>query len=239
MLKNMNMRNEHEMRCEEFEMIGLDPLRDPSLSDETRHRASQHARRCSKCSSLAASWNAAQTELSAWAESTRDADALAVVENRLLQQFRLKHQSRRDRRTLQFATWALAAAAVMVISLSVWSWHHWRLAKAGNSPVSTASKPTPAEITNPTSTAPSTDSASLASASDNLMASNVSDGEFTQLLGSSTQVLEDAAIVRVGMPRSSLAALGIPVNEEQADDWIQVDLLVGSDGSPQAVRLPE
>jgi hypothetical protein len=29
------------------------------------------------------------------------------------------------------------------------------------------------------------------------------------------------------------------VNEDEASDWIQVDLLVGSDGSAQAVRLPE
>jgi hypothetical protein len=239
MLKNMNMMNEHEMRCEEFEMTGLDTLRDPSLSDETRNRATQHARRCARCSSLAASWYAAQTELSALADSTRDADALAVVENRLLQQFRLKHQSRRDRRTLQLATWALAAAAVVVISLSAWKWHDWRLARAGNSPISTASNPAAAEPMNPTSTAQIVDSASVTSPSDNLMASNASDGDFTQLLGSSTQALDDAAIVRVNMPRSSLAALGIPVNEERADDWIQVDLLVGSDGSPQAVRLPE
>jgi hypothetical protein len=239
MPNHMNMMNDHEMRCEEFEMMGLDPLRDPSLSDETRHRAAQHTRRCSRCSSLAVSWYAAQAELSALADSTRETNALAVVENRLLQQFRLKHQARRERRTLQFATWALAAAAVMVISLSIWSWHNWRLAKAGNSPVSTASNPKPTEVTNSVGLVQSTDSATLAAASDTLMASNTSEGEFTQLLGSSTQALEDAAIVRVGMPRSSLAALGIPVNEDRADDWIQVDLLVGSDGSPQAVRLPE
>jgi hypothetical protein len=29
------------------------------------------------------------------------------------------------------------------------------------------------------------------------------------------------------------------VNEEHAGDWIQVDLLVGDDGLPQAVRLPQ
>jgi hypothetical protein len=51
--------------------------------------------------------------------------------------------------------------------------------------------------------------------------------------------MEDGAIVRVGMERASLAAFGLPVNEDDASDWIQVDLLVGSDGSAQAVRLPE
>jgi hypothetical protein len=45
--------------------------------------------------------------------------------------------------------------------------------------------------------------------------------------------------VRVGMERASLAAFGLPVNEDEASDWIQVDVLVASDGSAQAVRLPE
>ena len=41
------------------------------------------------------------------------------------------------------------------------------------------------------------------------------------------------------MQRGALGALGFTVNEEQASDLIQVDLLVGDDGLPQAVRLPE
>ena len=53
------------------------------------------------------------------------------------------------------------------------------------------------------------------------------------------QEMEDGAIVRVGMERASLSVFGLPVNEDEASDWIQVDLLVGSDGSAQAVRLPE
>jgi hypothetical protein len=43
----------------------------------------------------------------------------------------------------------------------------------------------------------------------------------------------------VRMQRSSLGALGLPVNEERAGEWIQVDLLVGNDGLPQAVRLAQ
>jgi hypothetical protein len=39
------------------------------------------------------------------------------------------------------------------------------------------------------------------------------------------------------MQRGALGALGLPVNEDLANDWIQVDLLVGDDGSPRAVRL--
>jgi len=64
-------------------------------------------------------------------------------------------------------------------------------------------------------------------------------GDFTLLPGSLPQETDDAAIVRVRMQRGALGTLGLPVNEERVSDWIQVDLLVGPDGQPKAVRLPE
>jgi len=57
------------------------------------------------------------------------------------------------------------------------------------------------------------------------------------LPGSLPQEVDDSAIVRVGMQRGALSALGLPVDEERVSDWIQVDLLVGQDGLPKAVRL--
>lgn len=62
---------------------------------------------------------------------------------------------------------------------------------------------------------------------------------FTLLPGALPAEADDAAIVRVRMQRGALGALGLPVNEERAGEWIQVDLLVGDDGLPQAVRLPQ
>jgi len=52
-------------------------------------------------------------------------------------------------------------------------------------------------------------------------------------------MLGDATVVRVQMQRGALGALGLTVNEERAADLIQVDLLVGDDGQPQALRLAE
>jgi len=75
---------------------------------------------------------------------------------------------------------------------------------------------------------------------DNLPATltNANDeGEFTLLPGSVPADAEDAAIWRVQMQRGALSALGFPVNEDRAAEWIQVDLLVGNDGLPQGVRL--
>jgi len=60
---------------------------------------------------------------------------------------------------------------------------------------------------------------------------------FTPLPGILPAEADDTEIVRVRMQRGALGALGLPVNEERAGEWIQVDLLVGNDGLPQAVRL--
>jgi hypothetical protein len=64
-------------------------------------------------------------------------------------------------------------------------------------------------------------------------------GDFAILPGSIPPSLGDATVVRVQMQRSALSALGLTVNEEHGADWIQVDLLVGDEGLPQAVRLPQ
>jgi len=58
-------------------------------------------------------------------------------------------------------------------------------------------------------------------------------GDFTLLPGSFPQDMDDSAIVRVGMQRGALSALGLPVNEERVSDWIQVDLLVGRTDCPK------
>jgi hypothetical protein len=63
--------------------------------------------------------------------------------------------------------------------------------------------------------------------------------DFTLLPGSLPQETGDAAVVRVRLQRGALGALGLPVNEARAGEWIQVDLFVGQDGQPQAVRLPQ
>jgi len=37
--------------------------------------------------------------------------------------------------------------------------------------------------------------------------------------------------------RGTLGAFGLPVDQGRISDWIQVDLLVGEDGIPEAIRL--
>lgn len=63
--------------------------------------------------------------------------------------------------------------------------------------------------------------------------------DFLALPGRMAFENEDASVVRVRMQRGGLSALGLPVNPERANEWIQVELLVGEDGQPEAVRLAE
>jgi hypothetical protein len=229
------------MNCEEFEILGLDSQRDGSIGNDGRERAVQHARVCGRCAALGASWAAAQVELAVLAESSRIQRVPARVEARVLQQFRLKHQPRQERRFLQLATWGLAAAAVIVCTLGVWDWHKWRQGSLSGNIAASPTAALDAATSHSTGTSGTGDSESnVGDDSEILMADNESGGnDFIQLPGSSLQEAEDGAVVRVGMERASLAAFGLPVNEDEASDWIQVDVLVGSDGSAQAVRLPE
>jgi len=223
------------MKCEEFEEFGLDADRDPSLSELQRASAAEHAGACPRCAALQDSWQSARAELRAFAEETVTADTPARVEMRLRQEFRTQHRMYRWRLAAVAASWALAAATVLAGALS---WNNWltarrletakRLQSGSMVPVNGAK----------TGTAGSP-SLGAADNSDESLVANNELNDFTMLPGVLPAETEESEILRVRMQRGELGALGLPVNEERAGEWIQVDLLVGTDGLPQAVRLLE
>ena len=148
---------------------------------------------------------------------------------RLLHEFGMRHRTRKARTAAIFAAWALAAAAVLFAGVT---WWNWRLTQTHGGAVS-AENSVKSNAPNPAAVPPSD-----AFGESTLIADNEA-GDFILLPGSLPQEVDDSAIVRVGMQRGALSALGLPVNEERVSDWIQVDLLVGQDGLPKAVRLPE
>ncbi len=217
------------MKCEEFEAIGLDAERDGALNELERVAAREHAGACSRCAAFQESWQAARVDLQSFAEITLVERAPSRVEMRLRQEFRTKHRTMKTRRAAMAAGWALAAAAVLVATVS---WEKWEMTRRG---ITTQS----ATMRNPAGTAGNNPGAQNEVLS-NLYASIPSEddaGDFTPLPGSLPSEGEEAAIVRVRMQRGTLVALGFPVDEQRAGEWIQVDLMVGNDGLPQAVRL--
>jgi hypothetical protein len=60
---------------------------------------------------------------------------------------------------------------------------------------------------------------------------------FPVMQGGDLIPLESGRIVRVKMPRSNLIPLGIPFNQERANETIKADVLLSNDGLARAIRL--
>jgi hypothetical protein len=216
------------MKCEEFEAISLERggLRMSELDAALRAAAAEHAAECPDCAALQESWQETRVALQLLRETTQDARTPQRVEMRLRQEFSMRHRTAKARFAAVFAAWALAAATVVIAGMS---WWNWRLAQTSREHVSAADT-----VKTPTAVATAADTPEETT----LVAGNEFGG-FTPLPDSLPQEMDDSAIVRVRMQRGALGALGLPVNEERVSDWIQVDLLVGEDGLPKAVRLPQ
>jgi hypothetical protein len=48
---------------------------------------------------------------------------------------------------------------------------------------------------------------------------------------------EAATVVRVQLPRSTMRLVGLPVNEERANERIRADMVLGQDGIARAIRF--
>jgi hypothetical protein len=213
------------MNCEDFALYGIGAEHDAHATDTQLAAAREHSLLCPSCAALARSWESAREKLDVLADVTHVEGAPARVEMRLRQEFRTRHNSLKTRRAATVATWALAAAALVLGAISWTNWRTHQLALQQSSV--------------PTAQVQGTAAAPLNGFDDTLVADNNQGDGFTPVPGAIYSGGDDSEIMHVRMQRSSLGALGFPVNEEHANDWIQVDLLVGNDGVPQAVRAAE
>jgi hypothetical protein len=127
----------------------------------------------------------------------------------------LKTQFRRHSRRRNLAAWtpALSVAVAAGIALLLWI---------------ESARPKPAPI-------PAAVAASVAPALE-----EEADASFYPLPeAEALPALENAMVVRVHLPVSSLQLMGVPVGEERADASVEADLLLGQDGLARAVRLAQ
>jgi hypothetical protein len=221
------------MNCVEFAMAGLD-LGSAKAEGPLQQAARAHLSVCPHCAALHENWQALRGDLRELGAETLTAEASPRVEMRLRQEFRTKHKTLKSYRIAAFAGWGLAAAAVL---LGTFSWLNWNYEKNSSQ---VAGGSASSEINTAANMNTHTNHVAPAGPElgETLVASNDS-GDFTLLPGTMPGTLDDAMVVRVQMQRSVLGSLGLTVNEDRSTDWIQVDLLVGNDGQPQAVRLPQ
>jgi hypothetical protein len=229
------------MNCQEFEAVGLGLGRESaepgSPAAIERAAAIEHVDACPRCAALQRSWQDAQVELRALRVATQDVRAPLRVEMRLRQEFQTRHRTLKVRAAAVVASWALAGAAVLVGAASWWNWHVARFGttlESASSPAKSGAGPNPVSEANGAAAGNGPDD----SANEAMLVAANDAEDFTLLPGSLPQETGDAAVVRVRLQRGALGTLGLPVNEARAGEWIQVDLFVGQDGQPQAVRMP-
>jgi len=236
------------MNCEQFESIGLDLDRESALDIDAAERAAaiDHANTCARCAALQESWREARIELQALREMTSDASAPQRVEMRLRQEFFARTRAQKARRFAIASAWVLASAAMLLVGMNWWNWHitNENISLGSTNTAANTNANSSAAANNASNTTPSSvpsyiDSYPTEAANESTLVAANDAEDFTVLPGSMAQEAGDGSVVRVRMQRGALGDLGLPVNEERANEWIQVDLLVGQDGQPQAVRLPQ
>ncbi|HEX3119934.1 MAG TPA: hypothetical protein VHP80_12640 [Candidatus Acidoferrum sp.] len=236
------------MNCEQFESIGLDLDRESALDIDAAERAAaiDHANTCARCAALQESWREARIELQALREMTSDAGAPQRVEMRLRQEFFARTRAQKARRFAIASAWVLASAAMLLVGMNWWNWHitNGNISLGSTNTAANTNANSSAAANNASNTTPSSvpsyiDSYPTEAANESTLVAANDAEDFTVLPGSMAQEAGDGSVVRVRMQRGALGDLGLPVNEERANEWIQVDLLVGQDGQPQAVRLPQ
>ena len=80
----------------------------------------------------------------------------------------------------------------------------------------------------------------LHSAAESVAAEEDADASFYPLPeAEALPAVENAMVVRVQLPVSSLRLMGFPLEEERADAAVQAELLLGQDGLARGVRLAE
>jgi anti-sigma factor RsiW len=210
------------MNCEEFSIAGLHRDLDAGSADSAAAR--EHLRNCPHCAALYESSLALRSDLLELAQVTSGTSAPSRVEMRLRQEFRTRHTTVKSRGRAVVASWLLAAAALILVATSLVLWQRGGRTDVGRQQPLT---PTAARLV---ATGPELGGT--------LIAENDGD-EFALIPGAIPGMLDDSTVVRVQMERGSLGALGLSVNEEHANDIVQVDLLLGADGQPQAYRLPQ
>ena len=182
----------------------------PELEPETGQFP--HAQECASCAALLERQRVLAASLHRAATGRHFVEAPSHLEAKVLDSFRARmavHSVLRERRA-RVMRWIPAAAAVLLLASGLaWRWQQ--------TPARTAGEQV-ARFQWYDAGDPETDFIPLTNTDD-------------------SPVVNEADIVQVRVPRSALVALGLPLEEEDASELVQAEVLLGAGGTPTAVRL--
>jgi len=199
------------MNCQEF--WNTSPERGPCQGDAGRE---QHLSECRLCAARMARYGELDAGFRALAASGRRMEAPARVETRLLKEFRRQAGSEGHapaRRWVPLLTWAAALAAMVALAVFL-------------------VRPREPEAVRPAAHR----NVELA------MLRDRDDAEGFIPLPNSAGVAADGDevnLVRMEVPRSAMIALGLDVSADRAEELVEADVMLGSNGIARAVRFLE
>ena len=166
------------------------------------------------------------TALRAVAESTPRA-APPELEARLTAAFRREYQKRKLLRWIPVIAATAAAAAVLTMLV--------RVPGAPPAPTAITYKIAPPELT--VATAVAAPPRRPRPTRRPPPPAEIATAFFTLPEARDLPPAEAATVVRVQLPRSTMRLVGLPVNEERADERIRADMVLGQDGIARAIRF--
>ena len=228
----------NRMACWEFEEIVHGLVRMELLDLTSREEALDHAGSCRSCAARMVEAQSLAEASGAAAEAFHGQETPSRVAMALLAAFREEHRCRTYwRRTLEWAALGAAAAGLLIMGWA--SYPRWKAFLSSAPGTAVVSHPAASQGNHPGSSL-SRDIQSANEKSLGVSGRSESDlaADFVPAPFGEGIKLDDAGmIVRMELTPAALGALGYPVDEAYAEDWIRADVLVGEDGWPRAVRL--
>ncbi len=251
------------MNCQDFEQFVIELSRielvdGEAVSSKNKLMALTHASACEACGARLAAERTLSRSLSVLAESTGDEQAPAQIKQSLRAAFEARQTNAAASNVIPMPVrrplmktpwvWTLAAAAAIALAVSIWrpqtSEQKNIVADASPTPTLTPRSPALKVSEPPPDAAPRLADRERAVRPKHLRRPQPTIQEnqlvasyipLSYAAGSATP--EESLVVRVEVPRTTLIAMGLPLNAERGNEMVKADLRVGLDGVPLAIRL--
>ncbi len=240
------------MNCREFDEVVNCLARDQMMEASVKAKAQTHVASCESCRAGLEDERKLTASLRALAVETASIGASAACEEYLMNVFEAEvvcSARRSSRPRWAYAVGAVAAMFLLMIGISVWRSRSVKTLQL------TSASAFGVAITSTGDSYPASLSAQLPFVSHSMRTGGRSRNLRQPLTRSAPKASEEIAtdfipvtygnsgleagsqIVRIELPRSTLANFGLPMNMDRADHPVKADVLVGLDGVARAIRF--
>jgi hypothetical protein len=233
------------MNCKEFEATALEFVRGDATEAPTQQNILAHARTCAHCARRLGAERLLTNVVAAVIAQDWKRCAPPRVENALVTAFRERQKHKRNQRVRMTPAIAAAIAAGLMLAAVM----TLRRAEKPNVGAVKQVLPAPAPVTTPViapvyreaKRRPPRTWRAGGRKQPNTRTAPAPREIMTDFMPMTydPHPIERGRVVRVRLPRTALAAFGLPVNEQQAEQPIRADVVLGEDGLARAIRFIE